>query len=144
MKPILNIDLIHINTGAIIITIICENRNPNKKFGVYERGLIMEERRQINRVEYLAKSVIVVCETEQTVYVEVQNVSPLGMGIVMPADGPDILGKDIIIVAETLIMYAEVNRQEKQEDGTYIIGIQAKKFTPDVLEYLFTHIGQEV
>ena len=144
MKPILNIDLIHINTGAIIITIICENRNPNKKFGVYERGLIMEERRQINRVEYLAKSVIVVCETEETVYVEVQNVSPLGMGIVMPADGPDILGKDIIIVAETLIMYAEVNRQEKQEDGTYIIGIQAKKFTPDVLEYLFTHIGQEV
>lgn len=103
----------------------------------------MEERRQINRVEYIAKSVIVVCDTEETVYVEVKNVSPLGMGIVMPADGPDILGKDIIIVAETLIMYAEVNRQEKQEDGTYVIGIQAKKFTQDVLEYLFTHIAPE-
>ena len=103
----------------------------------------MEERRQINRVEYIAKSVIVVCDTEETVYVEVKNVSPLGMGIIMPADGPDILGKDIIIVAETLIMYAEVNRQEKQEDGTYIIGIQAKKFTQDVLEYLFTHIAPE-
>jgi len=103
----------------------------------------MEERRQINRVEYIAKSVIVVCDTEETVYVEVKNVSPLGMGIVMPADGPDILGKDIIIVAETLIMYADVTRQEKQEDGSYVIGIQAKKFTQDVLEYLFTHIAPE-
>ena len=76
----------------------------------------MEERRQINRVQYIAKSVIVVCDTEETIYVEVENVSPLGMGIRMKADAPDILGKDIIIVAETLIMYAEVNRQEKQED----------------------------
>ena len=103
----------------------------------------MEERRQINRVEYIAKSVIVVCETEQVIDVEVENVSPLGMGIRMPANAPDILGKDIIIVAETLIMYAEVNRQEKQEDGSFIVGIQAKKFTQDVLEYLFTHIAAE-
>ena len=102
----------------------------------------MEERRQINRVEYIAKSVIVVCDTEETIYVDVQNVSPLGMGIRMSADAPDILGKDIIIVAETLIMYAVVNRQEKQEDGSYVVGIHAKKFTQDVLEYLFTHIGQ--
>lgn len=102
----------------------------------------MEERRKINRVKYIAKSVIVVCDTEETIYVEVDNVSPLGMGIRMKADAPDILGKDIIIVAETLIMYAVVNRQEKQEDGSYIIGIHAKKFTEDVLDYLFTHIGQ--
>ena len=102
----------------------------------------MEERRQINRVEYIAKSVIVVCDTEETIYVEVENVSPLGMGIRMNADAPDIMGKDIIIVAETLIMYAVVNRQEKQEDGSFVVGIHAKKFTQDVLEYLFTHIGQ--
>ena len=113
-----------------------------EKFLIRKGIIIMEERRQINRVEYIAKSVIVVCDTEETIYVEVKNVSPLGMGIIMPADGPDIFGKDIIIVAETLIMYAEVNRQEKQEDGSYVIGIQAKKFTQDVLEYLFTHIGQ--
>lgn len=139
----MNNHLLHITIDAIIITIMYENRNPIDIFFIRRKGkhINMEERRQINRVEYLAKSVIVVCDTEETIYVEVQNVSPLGMGIVMPADGPDILGKDIIIVAETLIMYAEVNRQEKQEDGTYIIGIQAKKFTPDVLEYLFTHIG---
>ena len=104
----------------------------------------MEERRQINRVEYIAKSVIVVCDTEETIYVEVENVSPLGMGIRMNADAPDIVGKDIIIVAETLIMYAVVNRQEKQEDGSFVVGIHAKKFTQDVLEYLFTHIGKEV
>lgn len=104
----------------------------------------MEERRQINRVDYIAKSVIVVCETQEVIQVNVENVSPLGMGVRMEEDRPDIVGKDIIIVAETLIMYADVTRQEKQEDGSYMIGIQAKKFTQDVLEYLFTHIGQDI
>lgn len=101
----------------------------------------MEERRKMNRVEYKAKSVIVVCDTQEKVYVEVENVSPLGMGIKMPAGGPDILGKDIIIVAETLIMYANVNRVKKLEDGSFEVGIQAKQFSDDVLQYLFTHIG---
>lgn len=120
-----------------------KNKNPiREKIYVRKGNIFMEERRQINRVQYIAKSVIVVCDTEETIYVDVENVSPLGMGIRMKADAPDILGKDIIIVAETLIMYAEVNRQEKQEDGTYIVGIQAKKFTQDVLEYLFSHIGK--
>ena len=49
----------------------------------------MEERRKINRVEYNAKSVIVVCETGEKYYVDVENVSPLGMGIKMPQDTPD-------------------------------------------------------
>ena len=35
-----------------------------------------------------------------------------------------------------------VNRQEKNEDGTYTVGINARQFTPDVLQYLFTHIAQ--
>ena len=101
----------------------------------------MDERRNINRVEYKVQSVIVVCDTYEKYYVEVANVSPLGMGIKGPADLPDIMGKDIIIVADTLIMYALVNRQKKLEDGSFEIGIEAKKFTPDVLEYLFQHIG---
>jgi hypothetical protein len=101
----------------------------------------MEERRNINRVDYKVKSVIVVCDTYDKYYVEVDNVSPLGMGITAPADTPDINGKDIIIVADTLIMYALVNRQKKLDDGRFEIGIEAKKFTPDVLEYLFQHIG---
>ncbi|MCR4788740.1 MAG: hypothetical protein K5888_09140 [Lachnospiraceae bacterium] len=103
----------------------------------------MEERRIISRVEYQVKSVIVLCDTYDKYYVDVDNVSPLGMGITAPADLPDIFGKDIIIVADTLIMYALVNRQKKREDGTFEIGIEAKKFTPDVLMYLFEHIGNE-
>ena len=101
----------------------------------------MEERRKIDRVKYQARSVIVVCETGEKFYVDTKNVSPLGMGITMPAGSPQIVGKDIIIVAETLIMYADVKRQVQNEDGRFEIGIAARKFTPDVLEYLFTHIA---
>lgn len=103
----------------------------------------MEERRNINRVEYQVKSVIVTVDTYDKYYVDVDNVSPLGMGITGPADLPDILGRDIIIVADTLIMYALVNRQKKKEDGRFEIGIEAKKFTPDVLTYLFECIGND-
>ncbi len=101
----------------------------------------MEERRSINRVEYKVQSVIVLCDTFDKYYVKVSNVSPLGMGINGPSDLPDIMGKDIIIVADTLIMYALVNRQKKLDDGSFEIGIEAKKFTPEVLNYLFEHIG---
>ncbi len=103
----------------------------------------MEERRNISRVEYNAKSVIVVCETGERYFVETKNVSPLGMGIIMSADSPDIVGKDIIIVASTLIMYADVNRQVRNEDGTFTLGINAREFTPEVLQYLFSHISDE-
>lgn len=107
------------------------------------RGVVMVERRNISRVEYSAKSVVVVCDTGEKYMVETKNVSPLGMGVIMPGDSPDIVGKDIIIVASTLIMYADVNRQEKNEDGTFTVGISAKEFTPEVLQYLFNHIGNE-
>lgn len=103
----------------------------------------MEERRNISRVEYRAKSVIVVCDTGEKYFVETKNVSPLGMGIIMDKDAPNIVGKDIIIVANTLIMYADVNRQEKNEDGTFTVGISAKQFTPEVLQYLFNHIASD-
>ena len=62
--------------------------------------------------------------------------------LLLPKDEND--GKDIIIVSDTLIMYANVTRQEKQDDGRYQVGIQAKKFTPEVLSYLFEHIGSEL
>ena len=105
-----------------------------------ERYFTMEEKREINRVDYHANSVIVVCDTQQSFQAEVENVSPLGMGVRVPADAPELLHQDIIIVAETLIMYATVNRVEKKEDGTSFVGISAKKFTPDVLQYLFERI----
>lgn len=102
---------------------------------------LMEERRGINRIDYISKSVIVICDTEEQIYVEVENVSPLGMGIKMPAGSPDICGKDIIIVTETLIMYADVTRQVEEADGSFTVGIKARKFTDDVLMYLFSRIG---
>ena len=73
----------------------------------------MEERRRIDRVGYQAKSVIVVCDTGESIFVETRNVSPLGIAFTMPAGSPDLKGKDIIIVADTMIMYADVTRQEE-------------------------------
>ncbi len=101
----------------------------------------MEERRSINRVDYKATGVVVVCDTGDTFFVTTKNVSPLGMGITMPRQTPELVGKDIIIVANTLIMYANVNRQVKNEDGSYTVGISAKEFTTEVLRYLFEHIA---
>lgn len=63
--------------------------------------------------------------------------------ITMPAGSPDLKGKDIIIVADTMIMYADVTRQEEQEDGGFKVAISAKKFTPEVLQYLFEHIVEK-
>ena len=101
----------------------------------------MEERRNISRVDYKANGVVVVCETGDKFFVRTKNVSPLGMGITMSPDVPDLVGKDIIIVANTLIMYADVSRQVTNDDETYTVGIHARPFTPEVLEYLFQHIG---
>lgn len=102
----------------------------------------MEERREISRVDYGVKSVIVTCDTFEKFMVDAVNVSPLGMGLIAPKDTPELVGRQIIIVADTLIMYADVLRQEVMEDGRYQIGIQAKKFTQEVLQYLFDHIAE--
>lgn len=104
----------------------------------------MEERRQINRVGYLADAVIVTCDTFDKYYVKTDNVSPLGMGIIAPADMPEIVGKDVIIVAQTMIMYADVTRQEKQDDGSFVIGVAARQFTPEVLAYLFEKLHRRI
>lgn len=101
----------------------------------------MDERRKINRVNYEAKSVIVVCDTLDKIYADVLNLSPLGVAVKVPADTEALMGKDVIIVAETLIMYAEVIREDKQDDGTKVVALNAKKFTQDVLSYLFEHIA---
>lgn len=101
----------------------------------------MEERRKINRVSYDAKSVIVVCDTLDKLYAEVLNISPLGIAAKVPAGTESVLHKDVIIVAETLIMYAEVIREDVSENGTKVLALSAKKFTNEVLEYLFKHIA---
>ena len=101
----------------------------------------MVERRKIDRVTYGADSVMVVREDLSKVYGKVKNLSPLGMAVSVKADTPSLLGKDVIIVADTLIMYADVIREDSAEDGTKTVAISAKKFTGDVLEYLFKHIA---
>ncbi|MBE5833021.1 MAG: hypothetical protein E7309_00085 [Butyrivibrio sp.] len=103
----------------------------------------MEDRRKINRVSYPTKSVLVDCETQTRYYVKTDNVSPLGMGLIADSTIPNLVGKDVIIVAETMIMYADVVRQVKNEDGTVTLGVNARKFTEDVLEYLFDRIVGE-
>ncbi len=101
----------------------------------------MEEKRKIDRVKYDAKSVIVVCDTLEKIYADVCNLSPLGIALKVPAGTQSILGKDIIVVAETLIMYADVIREDKNDDGTVTVALSARKFTGEVLEYLFSHIA---
>ena len=104
---------------------------------------VTSDKRKIGRVEFKAPSVVVICDTGETIFVQVEDASPRGLGLWMKDDRPDIKGKDIIIVADTVIMYAEVVRMVKRDDGTYTVGISAKKFTPEVLDYLFKHIGNQ-
>ena len=127
------------NADDLIQTILpvqgSQDRNDKKQ------GVLMEERREISRVEYKTNGVVVICDTQEKIYVDVKDISPLGMGICVPEGHEGLLGKQVIVVAETLIMYAEVSREEKQEDGSTFIGVHAIKFTDDVLQYLFSHIG---
>lgn len=101
----------------------------------------MEERRKINRISYEAKSVVVVRDSLEKIYADVVNLSPLGVAVKVPKETGKLLGKDVIIVAETLIMYADVIREDENADGTRTVALSAKKFTNDVLEYLFSHIA---
>ena len=101
----------------------------------------MFEQRKINRVNYESKCVIVVCETLEKIYGDVLNISPLGIAVRIPKDAPSFIGKDVIIVAETVIMYLEPLREDINEDGSRTVAFQAKKFNNEVLSYLFEHIA---
>lgn len=101
----------------------------------------MEERREITRVEYNVPGVIVIIEDEIKIPVKVANMSPLGMGVLVDNNAPELLGKDIIIVADCMVMYANVNRIEKRDDKYNIVGIKGKTLDDGTLEYLFEHIG---
>ena len=109
----------------------------------YKGVFKMEERRKINRVAYSANSVIVDRATQEKFYGQVKNISPLGIAIEVKGDTPTLLGKDVIVVAETLIMYADVIREDEMENGSRVVAFSSKKFTNDVLSYLFEHIGAE-
>ena len=104
----------------------------------------MEERRKISRVDFKANSVIVDKDSQEKYFGTVKNVSPLGIAInVDDKNTPSLLGRDVIIVAETLIMYADTIREDDNNDGTRTIAFCSKRFTDDVLQYLFDHITDE-
>ncbi|MDO4187875.1 MAG: hypothetical protein Q4D29_02695 [Lachnospiraceae bacterium] len=101
----------------------------------------MEEKREITRVDYNVPGVIVIIEEEVKIPVKVANVSPLGMGVLVKKDAPELLNKDIIIVADCMVMYANVNRVAEFDDEYNIVGIKGKSFDDGTLGYLFEHIG---
>lgn len=102
----------------------------------------MEERRRVERTKYVNMNIIIVCDTEEKYYIQVDNVSPLGMGIKMPAGSPDIMGKDVIVVAECVVMFAVVRRMVPCEDGSIEVGIEGKPFTEDMLKCLYENVGK--
>lgn len=104
---------------------------------------MIEERRKLNRVDYESKSVIVLPDTADKYIGTTKNISPLGIAIVVPKETPSLLGKSVIIVAETLIMYADAVREDEAPDGQRVVAFTAKRFTQDVLEYLFEHISPQ-
>ncbi len=82
-----------------------------------------------------------VCATHKAIYVDVINVSPLGIGmLVKEKDIADLPDREVVLVADTLIMFAKVNHIEKREDGLYEVGIEAKKFTENVFNYLILSV----
>lgn len=103
----------------------------------------MEERRKIERTKYNTMNVLIVCDTEEKYYIKVENVSPLGMGIKMPAGTPDIVGKDVIVVAECMVMFAVVCRMQPCEDGSIEVGIEGKPLEEDTLRCLYENVGKD-
>ncbi len=101
----------------------------------------MEERRSISRIEFLANSVIVDRQTLEKYYGQVKNVSPLGIAITVDKRIPNLVGRDLIVVTETMIMYSEAVREDQELGVKKSVAFKAKKFTPDVLQYLFESIG---
>ena len=101
----------------------------------------MEERRSISRIEFLANSVIVDRQSLNKYYGQVKNVSPLGIAITVDKRIPNLVGRDLIVVTETMIMYSEAVREDQEIGAKKSVAFKAKKFTPDVLQFLFESIG---
>ncbi len=64
---------------------------------------------------------------------QVKNISPLGIAITVDKRIPDLVGRDVIIVVETMIMYAEAVREDPEFGNKKSVAFKARKFTPDVL-----------
>lgn len=98
------------------------------------------ERRALGRVAYPSQGIAVVCDTQLVIRVGVLDIGPGGVGLTLPAEIPELIGKDLILITDTMIMYMDVIRQEKLENGSWRAGLAAKKFSQEVLQYLFDSI----
>lgn len=98
------------------------------------------ERRASGRVDHRTYGVAVLCDTQTVLHVGVLNIGPGGAGIILPADTPGITGRDLILITDTMIIYADLIRQERMEDGSWRAGLEAKKFSAEVMQYLLDSI----
>ena len=102
--------------------------------------MAQNERRALGRVAYPSQGIAVVCDTQMVIRVGVLDVGPSGVGLTLPSEVPDLIGRDLILITDTMIMYMDVIRQERLENGTWRAGLAAKKFSNEVLQYLFDSI----
>lgn len=106
---------------------------------------MFKEKRKVVRVNYNVNGVLVVCDTHQAIYVDVVNVSPLGIGMNVKAkDVNNLPDKEVILVADTLIMFARVTHIQKKDDEIFEVGIQAKKLTENVFNYLLLSVVDHI
>jgi hypothetical protein len=103
----------------------------------------MEERRSINRIEFLANSVIVDRESLEQYYGQVKNISPLGIAITVDERIPNLVGRDCIVIVDTMIMYSEAVREDEEFGMKKSVAFKARRFEPDVLKFLFDHVGND-
>lgn len=98
------------------------------------------ERRTSGRIEYPSHGIAVVCDTQTVIHMSVLDIGPGGAGLILPPDTPYLTGKDLILITDTMIIYADVIRQERSEDGSWKAGLAARRFSSEVLQYLLGSI----
>ncbi len=105
---------------------------------------VVRDKRNIGRIEFKTPSLMVVYGTGETIYVNVEDVSPMGMGLTIKGRATDLINKDVVIVADTVVMYADVKHVTLRSDGTCLIGVCAKKLTDEILRYIIRNFGQDM
>ena len=105
---------------------------------------VINDKRNIGRIEFNTPSIMVVYGTGEMIYVKVEDASPKGMGLTIKGNPADLLNQDVVIVADTVIMYATVRHVTPRDNGTCFVGIGAKKITVDVLRYILRNLGRDL
>ena len=85
------------------------------------------ERRNITRVEYEKNCRVLFCDTGEVVYAHSTDISPSGMGILLDGAISNLIGREVFVVAPTMIVYAEIVRMSPGKDGYTFVGIKAKE-----------------